>query len=161
MVQFDLFAFLDGASPWWWIALALGLGAIEIVTFTYFMLWLGLAAFTVGIGLAMFPAMAGTSQLLTFALLSVLYTVIGWVLVRRRQPKDGQPGLNRRSAAVVGRQAVVTGAFSAGVGWVEVDGVRWRARLADGADGAEPPEAGATMSITDADGMTLIVAPAG
>jgi len=162
MVQFDLFAFLDGASPWWWIALALGLGAIEIVTFTYFMLWLGLAAFTVGIGLAMFPAMPGTSQLLTFALLSVLYTVIGWLLVRRFQPKDGLPGLNRRSAAVVGRQAVVTGTFSAGVGWVEVDGVRWRARLADpGADGAEPPEAGATLSITDAEGMTLIVAPAG
>ncbi len=161
-MEFDLFAFLDGASPWWWIALALGLGAIEIVTFTYFMLWLGLAAFTVGIGLAMFPSMPGTSQLLTFALLSILYTVIGWVFVMRRQPTDGQPGLNRRSAAVVGRQAVVTGAFSAGVGWVEVDGVRWRARLADpDGDGAEPPKAGATMSISSADGMTLIVAPAG
>jgi len=161
-VELDLFAFLDGASPWWWIALALGLGAIEIVTFTYFMLWLGLAAFTVGIGLAMFPAIPGTSQLLAFALLSILYTAIGWVYVMRRQPKDAHPGLNRRAAAVVGRQAVVTGAFSAGVGWVEVDGVRWRARLAEpGGDGAEPPEAGATMSITDADGMTLIVAPAG
>ena len=55
MVELDLFACLDGASPWWWIALALGLGAIEIVTFTYFMLWLGLAAFTVGIGLRCFP----------------------------------------------------------------------------------------------------------
>ncbi len=162
MVQFDLFAFLDGASPWWWIALALGLGAIEIVTFTYFMLWLGLAAFTVGIGLAIFPAIPGTSQLLTFALLSILYTVIGWVYVMRRQPKDALPGLNRRAAAVVGRQAVVTQAFSAGVGWVEVDGVRWRARLAEPAGGgAEPPEAGATMSITDADGMTLVVAPEG
>ena len=164
MVQFDLFAFLDGASPWWWIALALGLGAIEMVTFTYFMLWLGLAAFTVGIGLAMFPAIPGTSQLLAFALLSILYTVIGWVYVMRRQPKEAHPGLNRRAAAVVGRQAVVTQAFSAGVGWVEVDGVRWRARLAgpdpDGGDAA-PPEAGATLSITDADGMTLIVAPAG
>ena len=161
-MDFDLLAYLDGASPWWWIALALGLGAVEIVTFTYFMLWLGLAAFTVGIALAMFPTMPGTSQLLTFALLSVLYTVIGWVFVSRRQPKDGQPGLNRRSAAVVGRQAVVTGAFSAGVGWVEVDGVRWRARLADtDGGGAEPPQAGATMSISSAEGMTLIVAPAG
>jgi membrane protein implicated in regulation of membrane protease activity len=158
VVEFDLFAFLDGASPWWWIALALGLGAIEVVTFTYFMLWLGLAAFTVGIGLAMFPSMPGTSQVLTFALLSILYTAIGWVYVMRRQPKDAHPGLNRRSAAMVGRQAVVTGAFSAGVGWVEIDGVRWRARLADG---AKPPEAGATMSIADADGMTLIVAPVG
>jgi membrane protein implicated in regulation of membrane protease activity len=162
VLNFDLFAFLDGASPWWWIALALGLGAIEIVTFTYFMLWLGLAAFTVGIGLAIFPSMPGTSQLLTFALLSILYTAIGWVYVMRRQPKEAHPGLNRRAAAVVGRQAVVTQAFSAGVGWVEVDGVRWRARLADpDGFGAEPPKAGATMSISAADGMTLIVAPAG
>ena len=161
-MDFDLFAFLDGASPWWWIALAFGLGAVEIVTFTYFMLWLGLAAFTVGIGLAMFPAMPGTSQLLSFALLSILYTAIGWVYVMRRQPKDALPGLNRRAAAVVGRQAVVTQAFSAGVGWVEVDGVRWRARLAEpGGAAAESPEAGATMSITDADGMTLVVAPSG
>jgi membrane protein implicated in regulation of membrane protease activity len=158
MLDFDLFAFLDGASPWWWIALALGLGVVEIITFTYFMLWLGLAALTVGIALAIFPEMAGTTQLLTFGLLSILYTGIGWAWVKRRQAEDPHPGLNRRSAAVVGRQAVVTGPFKAGVGWVEVDGVRWRARLADG---AEPPAKGATLSISGAEGMTLIVAPMG
>jgi membrane protein implicated in regulation of membrane protease activity len=158
VLQFDLFAFLDGASPWWWIALALGLGAIEIVTLTYFMLWLGLAAFTVGIGLAVFPEMAGTTQLLGFALLSILYTAVGWAYVRRHQAEDLHPGLNRRSAAVVGRQAVVTGTFAAGVGWVEIDGVRWRARLAPGAEPAEP---GATMRIDAADGMTLVVTPVG
>lgn len=157
-MELDMFAFLDGASPWWWIALALGLGVVEVLTFTYFMLWLGLAALTVGIGLAMFPAMAGTSQLLLFAFLSVAYTAIGWVLVRRRQPSDGDPALNRRSAATIGRQAVVTEAFSAGIGWVELDGVRWRARLAAG---AEAPEPGATLSITSVDGMTLIVEPVG
>jgi membrane protein implicated in regulation of membrane protease activity len=53
---------------------------------------------------------------------------------------------------------VVTEAFSAGIGWVEVDGVRWRARLLDG---TQTPEAGATLSITSADGMTLIVEPTG
>jgi len=157
-MKLDLFAFLDGASPWWWIALALALGAIEMVTFTYFMLWLGLAAFTVGIGLAIVPEMEGSSQVLTFALLSILYTGIGWYYVKQRQPVDEHPSLNRRSAAVIGRQAVVTEAFSAGVGWVEVDGVRWRARLADG---AEPPKSGAILSISSADGMTLIVTPAG
>ncbi len=156
-MEFDLFVFLDGASPWWWIALALALGVFEMLTFTFFMLWLGLAALTVGIGLAIFPEMAGTTQLLTFALLSIAYTLVGWAYVRRRQPKDVHPGLNRRSVAVVGRQAVVTGAFSAGIGWVEVDGVRWRAKLANG---AEPPEAGSTMSVASADGMTLIVTPA-
>lgn len=157
MMDFDLFAFLDGTSPWWWIALALALGAVEIITFTYFMLWLGLAAFTVGIALALFPAMLGTSQVLSFGLLAILYTGIGWAWVRRRQKKDEHTGLNRRSAAMIGRQAVVTGDFAAGVGWVEVDGVRWRARLADG---ATAPRAGATMAIADAEGMTLVIAPA-
>jgi len=156
-MDIDLFAFLDGASPWWWIALALGLGVIEMLTFTYFMLWLALAAFTVGIGLAMFPSMPGISQLLTFALLAILYTAIGWAYVRRRKEKDDHPALNRRSNAMVGRQAVVTEPFAAGVGWVELDGVRWRAKLANG---APAPEAGATMSVSSADGMTLIVAPA-
>ena len=89
-MELDLFAFLDGASPWWWIALALALGAIEMVTFTYFMLWLGLAAFTVGIGLALIPEAEGSTQILAFALLAMFYTAIGWGYVRRRQP-SGRP----------------------------------------------------------------------
>jgi len=157
-MDFDLFAFLDGASPWWWIALALGLGAIEIVTFTYFMLWLGLAAFTVGVALAVFPGLSGSTQLFCFGLLAIFYTGVGWAYLRRRQEVDDQPGLNRRSAAMVGRQVVVTAPFAAGVGWVEADGIRWRARLAEG---AEPPGEGVTMSVADAEGMTLVVAPAG
>ena len=41
-MQVDLFAFLDGASPWWWVAFAAALGAVEMLTFTYFVLWLAL-----------------------------------------------------------------------------------------------------------------------
>jgi len=156
-MDLDLFVFLDGASPWWWIALALGLGAVEIVTLTYFMLWLGLAALSMGLALMAFPGLPGTGQVLGFALLSILYTGVGWAWLRRRQVRDEHPGLNRRSAAMIGRQAVVTKDFAAGVGWVEVDGVRWRARLADG---AKPPVTGATMAIADAEGMTLVIAPA-
>ena len=158
MFDLDLFSFLDGASPWWWIALALALGAIEIVTFTYFMLWLGLAAFTVGISLWIFPDMPGRSQVFSFGLLAILYTAVGWYYLKRMQPKDEHPSLNRRSAAVIGRQGIVTQPFKADVGWIEVDGVRWRARLASG---AEAPESGASMKIVSAEGMTVIVAPPG
>ena len=41
---------------------------------------------------------------------------------------------------------------------MEVDGVRWRARLAPD---AKPPETGATMRIASAEGMTLVVTPVG
>lgn len=156
MFDIDLFAFLDGASPWWWVALALALGAIEIVTFTYFMLWLGLAAFTVAIGLMMFPDMPGTSQLMAFALLAILYTAIGWFYVHRRQTDDIHPSLNRRADAVVGRQGIVIGEFSAGMGTIEIDGIRWRAMVSAG--GASP-EAGATVRVAAAQGMTVVVEP--
>ena len=156
-MDIDLFAFLDGASPWWWIAFALALGAVEIVTFTYFMLWLGLGAVTVGVGLMLFPEMAGTTQLLAFGIFSLLYTGVGYAYVRRRQPREPEPALNRRAAALVGRQVVVSEPFQAGFGWVDVDGVRWRARLAEG---AEPSRKGALVSVVATEGMTLIVGPA-
>ncbi|HUF86407.1 MAG TPA: NfeD family protein [Thermohalobaculum sp.] len=159
----DLFAFLDGASPWWWIAFALALGAVEIVTFTYFMLWLALAALTVGLALMLAPDLSGTAQLLGFGLFALIYTGIGWAWVRRRQSSDAAPGLNRRAAALVGRQAVVAEPFAAGVGRVEVDGVRWRARLAERRESppgeAAPPATGAVLTITAAEGATLIVTP--
>ena len=158
MLEHDIFAFLDGASPWWWIALALALGAVEIVTLTYFMLWLGLASLTVGLALVFVPDLPGRTQVLSFGLLAIFYTGIGWMYLKRMQPRDEHTGLNRRSAAVVGRQGIVTGAFKADVGWIEVDGVRWRARLAEG---AQAPESGAPVKIVSAEGMTVIVAEPG
>lgn len=151
---FDLFAFLDGASPWWWIAFALALGAVEIVTFTYFMLWLTLAALSVGVALMLMPDLSGTAQLLGFGLFALVYTGIGWAWVRRRQPAEAVPGLNQRAAALIGRQAVVAEPFQAGVGRVDVDGVLWRARLAGD---AEPPRKGAVLTIAGAEGATLVV----
>lgn len=161
---FDLFAFLDGASPWWWIALALALGAVEIVTFTYFMLWLGLAALTVGAALMAMPDLSGAAQLLGFGLFALIYTGIGWAWMRRHQTVDGVPGLNRRASALIGRQATVAQPFQAGIGRVDVDGVRWRARLAKGTEkgvekDAEPPKKGAVLTVTAAEGATLVVTP--
>lgn len=153
---FDIFAFLDGASPWWWIAFALALGAIEIVTFTYFMLWLGLAALSVGLALMAMPDLSGSAQLLGFGLCALIYTGVGWGWVRRYQGADDAPGLNRRAAALIGRQAVVAEPFQAGLGRVDVDGVRWRARLAEG---AESPAEGSVLTIRGAEGTTLLVTP--
>lgn len=151
----DLFAWLDGASGWWWVALALALGAAELLTFTYFLLWIGCAALTVG--LVLFAVdLGGVWQLTLFAVLGLVYTLAGWVMFPRLRGEGGAPGLNERSARLIGRQAVVRSAFTAGVGAVEIDGVRWRARLAPG---AEDPGEGAIMAVTGAEGMTLVVAP--
>lgn len=154
-MAFDLFAFLDGASPWWWVALAVGLGAVEMLTFTYFMLWLSLAALAVAGILLVSPDMSGLSQVGAFAALSVLFTVAGWLSLRRFGAK-GAAGhaLNRRSEQVVGRTGAALDDFRNGEGVVVVDDVRWSARLASG-----EARKGAALRITGVDGMRLICEP--
>ncbi|MEM0944659.1 MAG: NfeD family protein [Pseudomonadota bacterium] len=146
-----IFSFLDAASPWWWVALAFGLGAFELVTFSYFLLWLSLAALSVGGVLWISPDLSGIAQFAWFAGLSIVYTAAGWAIIRKRTPQEVDTGLNSRASALVGRFAVVTGPFRGGVGPVEIDGIRWRGRL----DGAASPDMGEELEVTGADGMLL------
>ncbi|MEO1494234.1 MAG: NfeD family protein [Pseudomonadota bacterium] len=155
----EIFAFLDGISPWWWVAGALVLAIIEVLTFSFFLIWPGLAALAVAILMWMFPEMSGTWQILLFSVLSVIFTVAGRHFVMTNKPVSEAPGLNQRSAQLVGRKAAVIDGFAGGgLGNVEVDGVRWRARMAQG---AERPAPGDVLEVVEADGMTLILAPAG
>ncbi|MDT8344108.1 MAG: NfeD family protein [Thermohalobaculum sp.] len=154
----DLFAFLDAASPWWWVALALGLGAIEVVTFTYFLIWFAFGALTVAGLLFALPATSGTTQVVTFALSTLVYAMAGWAWLRARRRGDNAPegGLNRRAVQLVGRSAIVSAPFRAGIGTVDIDGVSWRARLS-GAAGAVTPPAGSLLRVLGAEGATLVV----
>lgn len=153
----DIFEFLTGISPWWWIAGALALGIVEVLSFSFFLIWPALAALVVGISLWIAPELSGTMQILIFAVLSVIFTVLGRQYVLNRTPTSETPGLNRRSAQLVGRNAVVIDGFaSGGLGNVEVDGVRWRARMSEG---ASRPATGQTLEIVGSDGMTLVLSP--
>ena len=160
MLEGGFFVFLDGASPWWWMAFGLSLMVIEAMLGTYFLMGPGLAAFTVGGFLFASPALGGTVQVMVFALGSLFYTVLGWGLLRvfRQQREDAGSTLNRRAAQMVGRTAVVTGPFTAGFGTVSIDGISWRARLAEGAG---PPGEGALMRIRAVEGATVLVEPEG
>lgn len=152
MPDLDIFAFLADASPWWWIALAIAIGAAEMLTFTYFLIWPALGALFTGILLWLFPGLNGTTQLAAFAVLSVLMTLAGrhWLASRRATPSEA-PGLNRRSENVIGRVGKALEDFDNGEGVVIVDGVRWRARVTGGAARKDQ-----SLSVIDADGMTLI-----
>lgn len=146
-----IFAFLDGISPWWWIAFALALGAVELVTFSYFLLWLALAAVSVAAALVV-ADLGGTSQVALFAICALVYTLIGYAVVKRRGPSEQDGPLNNRAAALIGRKAVVAGPFQADIGTVEVDGIRWRGRLAPG---TPAPAEGEELEVTATEGMLL------
>ena len=148
----DFFSALDGASPWWWIAAAIAIGAVEMLTFTYFLIWLALAAFGTALAMWIAPGLTGTGQLAVFAALAVITTVAGryWLAKRKATPSDA-PGLNRRSEQVIGRVGKALAEFENHEGVVVIDGVRWRARLT-----GESAVKDQSLSVIDADGMTLI-----
>lgn len=153
-----LFGLLDSVSPWAWVALALALGAVELVTFSYYLLWLALAALSVAGGLWLVPDLSGLAQAVIFAGLAVVYTGVGWVVVTRvKSPEPEVGGLNQRTRQLVGRRAVVGPGFAAGVGSAQIDGIPWRARLAD--PDAPAPVEGAVLDIVGVEGTTLILGP--
>lgn len=153
-----MFAFLDGISPWWWVAFALLLGAVELTTFSYYLLWLALAALSVAGVLVISPGLTGIGQTAAFCLLAVIYTLAGWILVQRNRPLQAEGPLNNRASALIGRQAVVAGAFSGGIGPVEVDGIQWRGQIE--AD-ATPPALGDVFKVAGTDGILLVLARSG
>ncbi|MEM1159435.1 MAG: NfeD family protein [Pseudomonadota bacterium] len=152
----DIFGFLDGASPWWWVAGAFALGIVEVLTFSFFLIWPGLAALSVAAVLWMFPETSGAGQLVWFAVLSVVYTFIGRRMVMSRPTPAEQSGLNNRALHMVGRTLELADDLTPGaVSTFEIDGIRWRGRLEEGAATAR---AGQTVQVTDTDGMLLLLA---
>lgn len=149
----DVFGWLDGASPWWWLALGVAVGAAEMLTFSYVLIWPALAALLTGLALWLFPGMGGGAQLTLFAALSILVTVAGRFWMRRRGAEP-ESGLNRRSEQMAGRPARALADFESGEGAVEVDGVRWPARLVSG-----EARAGAALMVERAADGVLLVRP--
>lgn len=155
MGALNLFAFLDGASPWWWIALAVAIAAAEMLTFTYYLIWIALAALATGLVMMVGPTISGQAQLMWFAGLALGLTIAGHFALRlHRARPGGTPGLNRRAERVIGRTGVALDDFSNDEGVVVVDDVRWHARLAGGAARKGDP-----LTVIDAEGMRLICEP--
>lgn len=146
---------LVGISPWWWVALAILLAAIEMVTVTTVVVWSALAAFVTALALWAVPGMGGAGQVAVFAVCSIAFTLAGRAIVGRFGRQEEVGHLNRRAAQIVGREAVVD-RFDHGEGQVVVDGVPWPARLAEG---AATPAVGERVRIVSADGIVVRVKP--
>ena len=154
MENAGLFDFLNGVSPWWWIAFGIALGVLEMATFSLFLIWPGLAAVAVGLALFLAPGVSGEGQIAIFAVLAVGFTWIGRIFMRRAgQAPSESPNLNARANQMVGRRAVALAAFHSGEGSVAIDGIHWKARAsADVAEGAE-------LKVVEAEGVNLVVEP--
>ena len=137
-----------------WAAVALLLFAAETMAPGAFMLWLGLAAVVVFVGVLLLPGIPMLAQVAAFIVLSFISIQVYRKWFRNRERPSDQPALNRRAAALVGRVVPLERGIVQGRGRVQIADAYWDV------SGPELP-AGAQVRIVGADGMTLQVEAAG
>ena len=136
-----------------WAALALLLFAAEALAPGAFMLWLGLAAAAVFLGVLLVPGIPMLAQAAAFVVLGFVSVQVYRTWFRGRGRASDQPALNRRSAALVGRVLPLERAIVDGRGRVQIADAYWEV------SGPDLP-IGAAVRIVGGDAMSLQVEPA-
>ncbi len=119
----------------WWVLGAL-LMAIEVFAPTTLFLWTGISAGVVGLVLLIAPDTSWETQVLLFAVLSVV-SVFAWrYFVHLRPARSEDPWLNRRAEQYIGRELVLGDPIVNGQGKVKVDDTTWKVEGQDLAAGS-------------------------
>jgi len=119
-------------SVWVWLGVALVLGIIELMSTTFILLWVAIAA--VATGILSIPAHSFAAQLIVFVVLSVILLMVTRPLVKRWR-QTGITTYRSNVQALEGDEGVVMTRVTADVaGMVRIDGQVWSARAANMAD---------------------------
>ncbi len=151
----DLSSLIASYGFWSWLVIALILFALETIIPGIHFLWFGLAAFIVGVLVAVVSGMGVAEafplawQLVVFALLSVA-TVFGVKRLAGKSPTDHHPDINAPGSQFIGRIVVVEEALADGRGKVRAGDTIW---LAQGEDAPH----GARVLVTGVNGTALVV----
>lgn len=138
-------------GPWNWMILGLVLLGLELLAPGMFMLWLGLAAFLVGIDTFLID-WSWQSQILAFAIFSAAAVPLWRRMARNDGDDAGNAFLNRRAEALVGQVFTLDRPIANGSGAVRVGDTVWRV------SGPDAP-AGSRVRVMRADGASLTVEP--
>ncbi len=142
-------------GPWSWWILGLVLLALELLVPGVFLIWIGAAAVVLG---ALSLALWETSvwgwhvQLLLFAVLSVVFALLGRRFYSGRGAKSDEPWLNRRGESLIGRTATLSEPIREGRGRIKLDDTMWSVM------GPDLPE-GARVRVVASSGRDLTVEP--
>ena len=138
-----------------WAAIALLLFVAEVLAPGAFLLWLGFAATAVFLVVLLVPGVSMLAQACLFAVLGIV-SILAWRRFSRgtRVLAGGDPILNRRTAALIGRVVPLERAIVNGQGRVQIADAYWDVV------GPDLP-AGTPVRVLSAEGMTLRVDVAG
>ena len=133
-----------------WAAIALLLFAAEAMAPGAFMLWMGLAAAVVFVGVLLIPGIPVLGQVATFIVLSFVSIQIYRRWFRKNEPQSDRPHLNQRANTLVGHVTNLDQAIVNGRGRVQIADAFWVV------EGADLP-AGTPVRVVAVDGMILKV----
>jgi inner membrane protein len=121
-------------TVWHWLALGLVLFGIEMMTGTFDLMMLAIAAWLTG-AFAYFgpdPYANWQGQLVCFGAAAFVLVALGRTLFSGLRGKvDAHPTLNKRMAGLIGQRGVATGDFAGGAGQIKVGDSVWGAEAAD------------------------------
>jgi len=147
----DVIDLLEGVQFWHWWVLAVALIAIEVFAPTTLFLWMGISAAAVGAIVLGTDALGWESQILLFAVLSVVSVIVWRFVAKLRGPESAETStLNRRAEQYVGQTYVLREAIVNGRGKINVDDTTWKIEGAD-------LEEGARVKVVGVDGVVLKV----
>lgn len=117
--------YLQHLSYWDWLGLGTLLLILEVFGAGGYLLWVGIAAASVGVLTFIFPGLGWTWQFLLFGLFSVLSAVLWWRRQRDSLKTSDQPGLNQRGSELLGRQFSLHEPIIAGRGKIKAGDTLW------------------------------------
>ena len=142
-----------------WLALGLLLLTIEMMTGTWDLLWVSIAAGLTSAFTAFAPDSMAVwqGQLIFFAIAATALFILGRTLFRSmRENIEEHPTLNKRMSGTLGQRAVVAEDFAGGTGQVKLGDTVWTAQSVDGANLAS----GASVIVAATEGTVPKVRPA-
>jgi membrane protein implicated in regulation of membrane protease activity len=114
---------------WYWAIAAAVIAHVEMHAPGFYLIWVACGAATTAAGIGLF-GISVEQQLITFALASVGFCIVGYFVYRSLNIQTGT-SLNRRELGIVGAEGVVAEPIQNGYGKVRLGDTVW---LAQGPD---------------------------
>jgi len=145
---------LIASHPFWiWLAIGAVFLALEVPTASGYLLWPAASAGAVAV-LTLWLVLPAGYQVIAFAVLTIISTVVGRRLMPHHPPPSDAPDISNRASGLAGRFGKAVAPFSAGQGRVFVDGAEWQAEVEPG---QAAPEPGARIEVVSVQGGGRLV----
>ncbi len=147
----DYIGWLLDLTYWHWLAIAVVLGGVEMLSMSFFLIFPTISAVLVAGALYVDPAIDWRIQLLIFAAFSIVTTILGRRWMKRFRDSSGPQTVNNRGQNFAGRRVRLREALEHGEGRIQIDDIWWSAVSKK----RETVAANVLVEITGSDGATL------